>query len=381
MAERNPPSFLQAGSHSAENDRLTLGGLTYAQPAAGVLSVSDASAMKLTAAGGLTTSVAAGWGEFQGTNVAVTQGKYRLFNDAAEVMTHSTQHATNDRIDLIVARVYDAAYIGGILNEWDLEVVPGTPAGAPAAPALPANSVAIAEVLIKSTAGGGGTIVTGNITDKRKYATALGGDIVALTTDTITPTRPGMSRFDTDKNQVQRRNAADSAWLPMGNHYIVAIASAPSPAPTGARLTDPATFIEYVYNGTNWIQLTPAGSRVDTGEARNNAAYGGLTTAQAVTLKTGTKVLVSLMFDILSATLGAQAGSGVAVSGATTIAANAGGATWQEYNAVANYYQSGGGIGMITGLTPGDNTFTAQWATNASITFYRRGLHVIPLPA
>lgn len=118
-------------------------------------------------------------------------------------------------------------------------------------------------------------------------------------------------------------------------------------------------------------------SRVTTGQATTSTTYTGLTTAQTITMTTGTKALVLLSYnsnqerDIFTY-------ASVAVSGATTTAAS-------DANS-ANFQQVG--VGGYTGtsstaipltLTAGSNTFTMQFrnSSTASVTYSYRAMTVI----
>jgi hypothetical protein len=76
------------------------------------------------------------------------------------------------------------AYYTGSLNDVILQVVAGTPAGSPVAPALPANSISLATIAV----GAGATSITNaNITDTRVLVTTNipeSGDISAVVAGT-----------------------------------------------------------------------------------------------------------------------------------------------------------------------------------------------------
>jgi hypothetical protein len=76
------------------------------------------------------------------------------------------------------------AYYTGSLNNVVLQVVAGTPAGSPVAPATPANSISLATVAI---AAGATALTTANITDTRVLVTTNipeSGDISAVVAGT-----------------------------------------------------------------------------------------------------------------------------------------------------------------------------------------------------
>jgi hypothetical protein len=97
-------------------------------------------------------------------------------------LTITTADPTNPRIDRVVVTVNDAYYTGS-LNNVVLQVLAGTPAGSPTAPATPANSISLATIAV---AAGALSISSGNITDTRVLTTTNlpTGDITAVTAGT-----------------------------------------------------------------------------------------------------------------------------------------------------------------------------------------------------
>ena len=160
MALRTPPSWLQNGSHTAENDRLTTTGSLWGT--SGIVRSAD---LVVTASSGMNLSVAAGWAAIVGT-YQTNMGTYMAYNDAAATATITTANPTNPRIDLVCITVNDAAYSGS-LNSVAINVVAGTPAGSPTVPSTPTNSIALAQVAV---AAGATSITSGNITDVRVRA-------------------------------------------------------------------------------------------------------------------------------------------------------------------------------------------------------------------
>jgi hypothetical protein len=178
MTLRTPPSWLQNGSHPAENDRLT----TQALWATTGIIKSTSLAVTQNSPVGMSVIIASGWAAIVGTTQA-NMGTYVGYNDANTVVAITTANPTNPRIDLICATVNDAYYTGST-NNVVFQVVAGTPAGSPVAPTLPANSIALATV---DVAAGALSIVTGNITDLRVLVTTNipeTGDITAVTAGT-----------------------------------------------------------------------------------------------------------------------------------------------------------------------------------------------------
>lgn len=175
MAIRTPPSWLQNGSHPAENDRL---GTQALWATTGIIN-SSSLAVTQNSPTGLSVLVASGWAAIVGTTQA-NMGTYTIYNDATTVLSITTADPTNPRIDLVCATVRDAYYTGAF-NDVILQVVAGTPAGSPVAPTLPANSISLATVAV----GAGATAITNaNITDTRVLVTTNipeSGDISSVT--------------------------------------------------------------------------------------------------------------------------------------------------------------------------------------------------------
>jgi hypothetical protein len=178
MAVRTPPSWLQNGSHPAENDRLT----TQALWATTGIIKDTSLAVTQNSPAGLSVLVASGWAAIVGTTQS-NMGTYVGYNDATTVLSITTANPTNPRIDLVCMTVQDAYYTGS-LNDVIMQVVAGTPAATPVAPSLPANSISLATVAV----GAGATSITNaNITDTRVLVTTNipeSGDISAVVAGT-----------------------------------------------------------------------------------------------------------------------------------------------------------------------------------------------------
>ena len=174
MALRTPPSWLQNGSHPAENDRLTTQAIwtTTGYIGTGSLAVTQ------SASPGMSVSVAQGWGAVLGTT-QTNMGVYMIYNDAATTLTVTAANATNPRIDLVCATVSDS-YYSGSTNTVAFSVIAGTPAVSPVAPTLPANSISLATIAVAANAT---QILNANITDTRA---AAGSNIGLSSTGTYT---------------------------------------------------------------------------------------------------------------------------------------------------------------------------------------------------
>lgn len=178
MAVRATPSFVQAGSHPAEETRLMVaslvgastgsfsGGVASADSAHGVALTSD---LAVTANGtpNMSVNIAAG-GAFIRNTESANGGAYHLWNDATLNLEIAAADATNARRDLVIAQVRDAAY-SGASNDARIIVVTGTPAASPSDPSLSSypNALVLARVAVTF---GATSITSGNITDLRTLA-------------------------------------------------------------------------------------------------------------------------------------------------------------------------------------------------------------------
>lgn len=158
MALRTPPSWLQNGSHPAENDRLSAQAI-YATT--GIIGTSSLAVTQSSPAG-MSVAIAGGWGAIVGTT-QTNMGVYQFYNDASATATITTANASNPRIDRVCITVSDAYYTGA-LNTVAINVVAGTPAASPVAPAIPDNSISLATIAVGA---GVVSILTANITDTR----------------------------------------------------------------------------------------------------------------------------------------------------------------------------------------------------------------------
>ena len=159
-------SALQAGNFSTATTLRSRGGV---HPTLG-------QELVVTQAGSpnMTVLVEPGMASIPGTESG-TQGNYFVVNDAQATLSVTAAHGSLPRIDLVVINVRDAFY-SGANNDGQLQVIAGTPASSPVAPAAPANAIIIAQIAV----GAGVTSITNaNITDVRFYLAAAGGVIKA----------------------------------------------------------------------------------------------------------------------------------------------------------------------------------------------------------
>ncbi len=120
---------------------------------------------------------------------------------------------------------------------------------------------------------------------------------------------------------------------------------------------------------------------VDPGETTASTTYTTLTTAgPAVTTTTGANALIIISCTMFNNSAGGSSFMAIVTSGASTIAANDGKSMRFESSAVNDTYAASY-VYLETGLTPGSNTFTANYkvAVSGTSTFDDRRLTVFPL--
>lgn len=336
MTIQNPPVFIQAGSHPAEDVRR----LFHAQMGGrqGVVGSGDLAVTEKSGTPDMSVDVAGGQAFILGDE-GTYQGLYFVENRGTTNLAIAAADPTNARKDLVVARVRDSAY-SGATDAWELAVVTGTPAAVPAEPSVPDNALVLALVDVPAS---DTAITNSQITDRRTTqagqfgrASALGGVVVCTSS-----TRPtvgvyaGMQAYETDTNLV------------------------------------------ILYNGSNWVQVTPEAAVVDAFEGTSSLTYTDLATpGPAVTILTGTKAVVHITGHVANTSVQFNL-IGFAVSGATTVAAD------DDFAALITTQSTNGlsGTFLVTGLTPGLNTFTLKYRTGGgTASFQRRNIMVHALP-
>ena len=233
MAEINPPTWLQGGSHGAQGDRRLLSALLGDRE--GVLESGD---LTVTESGpDMSVDVATGMAAVAGTENTY-QGLYVVDNQGTTNLTISASDPTNDRYDLVVARIYDSAYGTAVSDEWALEVIEGTAAATPLFPTVPDNCLVLATVLVEAAVS---TITNAAITNvavatdsdgsttlgNRGYLSGLGGVVVCTSTIRPTDVYIGMVIFETDTSNLRVWNG--TVWdFVSGATAPYALASNPS---------------------------------------------------------------------------------------------------------------------------------------------------------
>lgn len=144
------------------------------------------------------------------------------------------------------------------------------------------------------------------------------------------------------------------------NYIIKAMAAV---VPTDSELANRVGILE-----SRDVSRTPVYSRVDTSEGTTSTSYTNLATNNAVTLVTGSKVLVTLGARTYVNSQNAYIYTSVAVSGATTIAASDSNALHVR-NGVADMSTNLSRAFVLT-VTPGTNTFTMKHRVGAGTGYW-----------
>jgi hypothetical protein len=157
----DPPLWLQNAQYAALVDRDLIDAIW---SSAGILYAADLAVTPRGAGANMSVDVAAGRAIVVGTDAA-GQGKYLCrATSTVNLAVAVAPGPGTSRIDLVVAHVYDDAVIGGTQHFWQPEIVAGTAAAAPVAPAQPPSSLLLATLTIPT---GLAAVAAGNIADNR----------------------------------------------------------------------------------------------------------------------------------------------------------------------------------------------------------------------
>jgi hypothetical protein len=133
-------------------------------------------------------SVNVGPGSFAVPAASASAGGYTSTLASSATLTVLTADPSNPRIDIVVAYVDD---VGTSSSFGAVEYITGTPAASPSAPAAPASSTILAQLLVPA---GTVAITGGMITDTRAYTVAAGG-VLPVARNIVTG-YPGLLAYD-----------------------------------------------------------------------------------------------------------------------------------------------------------------------------------------
>lgn len=282
MATINPPSWLQnVATHTAQGERLTLGGLV---GQSGLAASGQLAVVQRGAGANMSVDVGAGTCYVKGTSNTY-QGTYQCTNDATVNLAIAAADVTNPRKDLIIARINDAAYAGA-LNSWTLEVVQGTPAVSPVEPALPVSSLKLATITVAANAT---SITTANISNSGIYATSRLVSMPFICTSTTRPTQgliTGFTIYETDSNVLAVYESG--AWKDIGPRSTGLISSGLVTAGTGFSVVSQQGILTG-RTGQLTINMRRTGTNITSGAAGNitNIACGTVAAGWRPLMSTG----------------------------------------------------------------------------------------------
>lgn len=124
----------------------------------------------------------------------------------------------------------------------------------------------------------------------------------------------------------------------------------------------------------------PTSASVSTAQGTTTTTYTDLATVgPAITVTTGTIAIVMFASGMSTSVNDTTALASVAVSGASSVAANDAWSIQMDGITAGNVVRYSG-VHIFTGLTPGSNTFTMKYRAGANTsTFRNREINIIPL--
>jgi hypothetical protein len=243
---RYQPLWLQAGSYAASVDRRLISALwPTAATSGGAATVQ---------AGTMVVSVAAGQAAVPAANGT---GSTLCAWDAPETVTVATLTG-NNRIDLITVWPQSADIGNGTGDTFTINVVQGTPAATPVAPATPTGQVALYQVYVT---GGNVALVAANLTDVRPGGLAVAGGAAqppytgaGIGTMVDPSGEVWVARSTVNGGQWRRAKDAIHAEAYRNAAWTVATANTDTPIPLDTVAADPMGLITL---GTNAVFTCP----------------------------------------------------------------------------------------------------------------------------
>ncbi len=145
------------------------------------------------------------------------------------------------------------------------------------------------------------------------------------------------------------------------------------PSATGELVNLP-TGVKTIYNGSVWVCVTEIGTIQTANGSTASTSYTGTLSSGgtniSVTLVTGSSVLIWSSANASCSSAGNSFSMSIAISGAGSFAASDAYRIWGDAP-IGNYYMTVGSSFVIGGLTPGTNTFTANYKTSTNTAYFR----------
>lgn len=261
MTLQSPPNYLQSGSYPAQFDRITQQAI-YATT--GIIG-SGSLGVTQNSPAGMSVVVASGWASIVGTSTT-NMGTYITYNNASEVLPITTADPSLPRIDRIVITVRDAFY-SGAFNDVIFQVLSGTPASSPSAPAIPANSISLATVAVGAAVT---SITNANITDTRPLVTSNIPFVNNVTSATVAGTSYTLQLTDQQKLLLFSSATAVAVTIPLNS--VVAL-------PIGTQITLVQNNTgQMTISGAVGVTVTSTGSTAN--QPKTRAIYSAITVIQ-----------------------------------------------------------------------------------------------------
>lgn len=293
----------------------------------GAATTGDLAVIQRAAGANMSVDVLLGGAMVGGTESA-HQGEYFVYNDASANVVITAADGSNPRKDLIGIQIRDTEY-SGANNDARILVITGTAGAVPAEPSVPANFVTLALVDVPAAAA---SIVTGNITDRRRTIAALGG--VTSCTSTTRPTVglwDGMHIFERDTKALLFYDATAAAWKRTGGN--VPHSDLTYVTPGGARTISSTSYVDWP---TDTVQIA------------------SFVKHRADTLLIAETAVTNVWSDAT-----ANYATGVRINGVDTECSNV-----TLGNSVGNFHT--GGMNKISGLAAGTYTCVFRHKVSAS---------------
>ena len=158
---------------------------------------------------------------------------------------------------------------------------------------------------------------------------------------------------------------------------------APGTPSSGDHWFDSTNNVLKMYDGTQWICITPVTASVATSQTTASTSYADLATVgPSLSILTGTQALVTLTCQMSNGTTLDGAVMGYAISGATTLAGSDTTALLVSSNVTVSAAFQHSATYKVGSLTAGTNIFKAQyhWLTAGTSTYLNRSITVVAVP-
>lgn len=219
---------------------------------------------QVNTASGLSVTVNTGYAVIQ-ASAALNAGVYECILDSTATLTCSAADTVNPRIDSVCVTVTD---LGTSSSSSVVQIVTGTPAPSPSAPALPSNSVLIANITVPQNAS---TLTSGNISDQRSYFVAAGG-IKPVTSSAFYPTAGNSSMFLVDLSSGRLKWFNGTGVVPTRVAPFATVASTPGTITGNTTAFAIASSVNVTLDGTTSVEIAASFKDIPTGATASGNA-------------------------------------------------------------------------------------------------------------